>query len=61
MRSPSSKIQQGLAKALFDMLRSPDLTPEDAEWLREFATRTIAEFTVATSKRADSEDDPVAA
>ena len=62
MDHPSSKVQQGLAKALFDLLRSPDLAPEDGEWLRDFATRTIAEFSIAKSKQADDSDDkPIAA
>lgn len=44
MPQPSSKIQLTLAATLLSMLRSPDLTPEDAEWLQQFALRTISEF-----------------
>jgi hypothetical protein len=55
MTQPSSTIQQVLAATLLDMLRSPDLAREDAEWLRQFAFRTIAEF-----NSVKSEDEMVA-
>ena len=56
MAKSSLEIQQALAAALLDMLRSPDLAREDAEWIQQFAMRIISEFSLVKSE--DERDDP---
>jgi hypothetical protein len=44
------------------MLRSPDLTPKDAQWVRRLATRTISEYNLQKSKgKEDAPEEPIAA
>jgi hypothetical protein len=50
MTQPSSKVQQTLSATLLQMLQQPDLSPEDAEWLQQFALRTITEFSLDRDK-----------
>jgi hypothetical protein len=62
MTQPSPSVQQMLCGTLLQMLQSPDLTPEDREWLRHFATSMIAEFNVLKSKHEEDEpEEPAAA
>jgi hypothetical protein len=49
MIQPSSKIQKSLLTALDKVENSPDLSPEEVEWVRQFAVRLITEFTVLQS------------
>ena len=56
MTQPSSKVQQALCSAMLRLLKSPDLTPEDAEWLQRFAMRTLSEFSIL--KPTDKKDAP---
>lgn len=60
MTTPSSKVQQALSGALLHMLQSSDLSPEDAEWVQQFAVRTIAEFNFVQDKK-EAADEPIAA
>jgi len=52
MTEPSYKVQQALCMALLNMLKSPDLTPEEGEWVQQFALRTIAEYNLLKSKKS---------
>lgn len=60
MAAPSYVVQRVLAATLLEMLRSGELSPEDAEWVRQFAVRLIAEFNLAKSRRENPEE-PLAA
>lgn len=50
MTQQSSPVHIALCKALLEMLRSRNLTPEDAQWVEQFALRTIAEFNLLKSQ-----------
>jgi hypothetical protein len=44
------------------MLQAPDLTPEDAQFLEQYALRVIAEFNLLKSNpKEDVPDKPIAA
>jgi hypothetical protein len=60
MTQPSSKVQQALSAALLKMLQSDDLSAEDAEWVQQFALRTIMEFNL-THKDGEAPEQPMAA
>ena len=62
-KKPSSKVQEVLAIALFALSRSPNLSPEDAEWVRQYALRTITEFRISKSQKeeADASEERIAA
>jgi hypothetical protein len=49
MIRPSSKIQKSLLRALEKVENSPDLSPEEVEWVRQLAVRLITEFMVLKS------------
>ncbi len=49
MIQPSSKIQKSLLRALEKVENSPDLSPEEVEWVRQLAVRLITEFMVLKS------------
>jgi hypothetical protein len=55
MNKPSTTVQRGLSGALLELLRSPDLSPEDVKWVQQFALRTIAEFSVMKSQENEKE------
>ena len=57
MTKPSSKVQEVLAIALRQVIKSPDLSSEDVEWVQQFAIRAIAEFSVLKAPK-DETDDP---
>lgn len=57
---PSSKVQQALSATLLGMLKSGELSPTDAEWVRQFAARMLADFAVLKAER-EEEQPPVAA
>lgn len=44
MTRPSSKVQEQLCKALLEMLKSSDLSHEDKEWVRQYASLVIADY-----------------
>ena len=46
MAQPSSRIQETLLVALRKVQNSTDVTAEEAEWVRHYAARLIAEFSV---------------
>jgi hypothetical protein len=50
MTQPPSKVQQALSIALLRMLQSPNLSPDDAAWILQFALRMITEFSLAHGK-----------
>lgn len=56
----SSKLQRILLATLQSVERSPDLTRQEAEWVRHFAIETIAELVVLETTDED-EDDSLAA
>jgi hypothetical protein len=41
---PSLKIKEALLEALLKLEVLPDLTQEEAEWVRQYLLRAIAEF-----------------
>jgi len=51
-------IQQMLMATLIRLERSPDLSPEEIEWVRRLAVRLMTDVTVAQSDRTD---EPIAA
>ena len=53
MSQASNKVQQILSVALQRIQKSPDLTPADADRVRQFAIRMIAEFSVAKAGEAN--------
>ena len=55
MTQPSSQVQRALSVALLNVLHSPGLSPEDAEWIQQFALRTITEFNLAKTKKEEPE------
>lgn len=62
MAQPSKTVQRALSAALLELLQSPELTPEDSQWLRHFAMRTIAEFNLTKPKDdGDTAEKPIAA
>ena len=50
---PSPKVQEVLCATLLDLLKSPDLTPEDLKWVRQFAMRLLAELTALKAAGAE--------
>ena len=55
MTKPSSKVQEVLATALSRVVKSPKLSPEDVQWVKQFALRTIAEFSVVKSQKDETD------
>ena len=53
MPQASNKVQQILSVALQRIQKSPDLTPADADRVRQLAIRLIAEFSVAKAGEAN--------
>jgi len=56
MGQPSSNVQQALLAALRHVEQSPDLSPEEVEWIRHFAARLITELAVSKSEQAEDDD-----
>ncbi len=44
MVQPSAKLQSFLAAALLKLCRDPGLSADEAQWVRQFAMRLLAEF-----------------
>ena len=44
MTKPSAKVQEAVSATLLDLLKSPDLTPEDLKWVRHLAERLIPDL-----------------
>lgn len=61
MTKPPSHVQRVLCKALLDMLKWPDLTPEEAQWVQQFAVRFIAQFNLMKSIPKEEPIDETAA
>lgn len=57
----SRSVQQILMAAMIRVERSPDLSPDEIEWVRKLAVRMMADFTLAQSDRPDHEETQVAA
>jgi hypothetical protein len=56
----SPSIQQILMSAMLRLEQSPDLSPEEVEWVRKLAIRMMTDITVAKSDRQEH-DEPIAA
>lgn len=61
MAQPSIAIQQALCASLLELLRSPGLTRDDAEWLQHFVLRTLMELSVLKSGNEGPREAPIAA
>ena len=49
MSKPSSKTEKALKEALLQTSTRPDLTKAEAQWLKQFVLRLIAELSVLKS------------
>jgi hypothetical protein len=50
---PSSKVEDALLSALSRLVQSPDLSPEEKDWVRQLVLHLMAELSTLTSEGDD--------